>query len=110
MWERVANLIDPNERSRRLSVPRGTGITWHTFRRTFASRLTREGADLVTVKELLGHSSISVTMRHAHTSQDAKVRAVRLLERSCAKSVTVAAPSRKWQCDSLCKLLGNQVD
>lgn len=28
------------------------GITWRAFRHTFASRLTRHGADLVTVKEL----------------------------------------------------------
>ena len=54
-------------------------VTWHTFRHTFASRLTRSGADLVTVKELLGHSSISVTMRYAHTNRDAKKRAVALI-------------------------------
>jgi integrase len=50
-----------------------------TFRHTFASRLTRHGADLVTVKELLGHSSVSVTMRYAHTYREAKKRAVRLI-------------------------------
>lgn len=55
------------------------GVTWHTFRHTFASRLTRHGADLVTVKELLGHSDVSVTMRYAHTNYDTKKRAVRLL-------------------------------
>ena len=29
-------------------------VTWHMFRHTFASRLTRDGVDIVTVKELLG--------------------------------------------------------
>ena len=40
-----------------------SGITWHTFRYTFTSRLTRNGADLVNVKVLLGHSTVTVTMR-----------------------------------------------
>jgi integrase len=51
-------------------------VTWHTFRHTFASRLNREGADLVTVKELLGHSDIKTTMRYVHTNREAKQRAV----------------------------------
>jgi excisionase family DNA binding protein len=51
-------------------------ITWHMFRHTFASRLTREGVDIVTVKELLGHSNISTTMRYAHSNDDAKRGAV----------------------------------
>jgi integrase len=29
-------------------------VTWHMFRHTFASRLTREGVDIVTVKEYSG--------------------------------------------------------
>jgi site-specific recombinase XerD len=51
-------------------------VTWHTLRHTFASRLTRNGADLVTVKELLGHSSVAVTMRYAHSNDETKRRAV----------------------------------
>lgn len=54
-------------------------VNWHTFRHTFASRLNRNGTDLVTIKELLGHSEVSVTMRYAHTSREAKRRAVRAL-------------------------------
>jgi site-specific recombinase XerD len=46
------------------------------FRHTFASRLTRRGVDIVTVKELLGHANISVTMRDAHSNDEAKRRAV----------------------------------
>jgi len=64
-------------------------VTWHTFRHTFASRLTRSGADLVTVKELLGHSSVAVTMRYAHTNREAKRRAVGLLTVNGAKLVTL---------------------
>jgi integrase len=63
-------------------------ITWHMFRHTFASRLTRDGVDIVTVKELLGHSDISTTMRYAHSNDEAKRRAVQKL-RNGDKRVTV---------------------
>ena len=51
-------------------------VTWHMFRHTFASRLTRGGVDIVTVKDVLGHSNISTTLRYAHSNDDAKRRAV----------------------------------
>jgi hypothetical protein len=69
-------------------------ITWHMFRHTFASRLTREGVDIVTVKELLGHSNISTTMRYAHSNDEAKRRAVQRLKGS-DKTVTVVPRSAK---------------
>ena len=47
-------------------------IPWHMFRHTFASRLTRDGMDMVTVKELLGHANIGTTMRSAHSNDGAK--------------------------------------
>lgn len=56
-------------------------ITWHMLRHTFASRLTRDGVDIVSVKELLGHSNISTTMRYAHSNDDAKRRAVNRLSK-----------------------------
>jgi integrase len=71
------------------------GVTWHTFRHTFASRLTHEGADLVTVKELLGHANITTTMRYAHTNRGAKMQAVRLLEVRSDKTVTVPDPEKE---------------
>ncbi len=70
-------------------------VTWHTFRHTFASRLTRNGADLVTLKELLGHSSVSVTMRYAHTNRDAERRAVGLIARNGARTVTARVLKQK---------------
>ena len=42
------------------------------FRHTFASRLTRDGVDIVTAKDLLGHTNINCTMRYAHSKDDAK--------------------------------------
>jgi len=54
-------------------------ITWHTMRHTFATRLNGKGADIVILKELLGHADIKTTMRYAHTNRQAKASAVRLL-------------------------------
>lgn len=69
-------------------------ITWHTFRHTFASRLTTSGVDLVTVKELLGHSTITVTMRYAHSNIEEKTRGVARLKRS--HNLVTVVP-RKWK-------------
>lgn len=43
---------------------KGKGEGFHTFRRTFASRLVQNGADIVRVSKWLGHSSIAVTEKH----------------------------------------------
>jgi len=66
-----------------------SGVTWHTLRHTFASRLVANGVDIVTVKELLGHSSIGVTMRYAHTNFDSKRAAVEKLSGFGDNLVTV---------------------
>jgi integrase len=54
-------------------------VTWHTLRHTFASRLVARGVDIVTVQELLGHSTVTMTMRYAHTNLHAKQAAVKVL-------------------------------
>jgi integrase len=52
---------------------------FHDLRHTFASHLVMSGVDLVTVKELLGHRTIKMTMRYSHLSQDHKRNAVERL-------------------------------
>jgi integrase len=56
------------------------GVTWHKLRHTFASRLLDRGVDIVTVQQLLGHSTVTVTMRYTHTNLDSKRNAVAKLE------------------------------
>lgn len=55
-------------------------VGWHVLRHTFASHLAMKGVPLKAVQELLGHSSIEMTMRYAHLSPAAKDSAVALLD------------------------------
>jgi integrase/recombinase XerC len=54
-------------------------VTSHILRHTFGTELTRDGVDLVTVAELMGHASLETTRLYTRPSSDDMQRAVDLL-------------------------------
>ncbi len=57
-----------------------TGVTFHILRHTCASHLVMAGVDLVTVREIMRHRSIDMTLRYSHLTPAHKKAAVDALE------------------------------
>ena len=54
-----------------------TGMTFHCLRHTFATRCIETGIDIKTLSEILGHSSVSITMnRYVHSSMELKRKGI----------------------------------
>lgn len=67
-------------------------IGWHTLRHTFASHLAAK-VPLRTVQELLGHSTITTTMRYAHVAPSSLRAAIDLLGAQARPSPDARQPA-----------------
>ena len=61
-------------------------IHFHSLRHSFASNLVQKGVPLYTIKELLGHSSISTTEIYSHLNMDSLREAIKKLDTSAPLS------------------------
>jgi site-specific recombinase XerD len=55
------------------------------------------GVDVRSVKELLGHKTLAMTMRYAHLAPDHKIKAVAHLEQLHDKNMTNTAQKRSYK-------------
>ncbi len=54
-------------------------FTFHNLRHSFSSLQNELGTGVVTTKDLLGHSDLSMTLRYSHTGLESKKRAIQTL-------------------------------
>ena len=96
--------MDPNNFVHRVFIPalseaKIDDFRWHDLRHTFASRLVMDGTDIRTVQELMGHKTITMTMKYAHLSPGHKMEAVQRLARK--RSDTATSTEQKKHSDKL---------
>jgi site-specific recombinase XerD len=72
-------------------------VGWHTLRHTFASHLVMRGVPLTAVQLLMGHSTITTTMRYAHLAPSTLRAAIDMLNPKTAVDADFGQPmGKQW--------------
>lgn len=77
-----------------LKRARISNFRWHDLRHHFASRLVQNGVPLNTVRDLLGHGSVGMSLRYAHLAPDQRREAVAKLNE---KPIVALSMRLKWE-------------
>ena len=74
---------------------------FHDLRHTFASQMVMRGASLKDVQEILGHKTLTMTLRYAHLSQEHKKRAINLINGLTALSPPLVTSQHVTKCHKM---------
>lgn len=68
LFSNCLNSFDKTLAASKLPVPAGQSS--HVLRHTFASHFVMNGGNILTLQKILGHTSLTMTMRYAHLAPD----------------------------------------
>jgi integrase len=71
---------------------------FHDLRHTFASHLVMAGVDITTIKELLGHKTLAMTLRYSHLAPSHAVKALDILDNTLNERVDSKVAEENADC------------
>lgn len=74
-WDKISEQTVCGMLKKYRNVIKGKKFSCHTLRHSFATKLLESWVDLYSIKNLLGHSDISITQRYLHRT-DKKLESI----------------------------------